>query len=336
MSELLPCPFCGGSAMIIVDHAGTHNFQIVGCHTLSRCPRPKTTCYVQNDGSIDYSAWNRRTPHPVADASPAVGGAVPDGYDAGRWNEMERRLAAKHNAAAPTAQRAMSGEQRNDALEEAARIIEQNQIADNGGSGKYLRPRHEGSIDGLFYAAAIRELKHPTSPEGSDSGKVANELAAFERWISDDGSAPEVIAKHKNGSYKNRSTTGAWTVWQARATAQPLTSESGPSGQDECEYCKAVANLELADGVPDSNLYVLRYKSRMGGESFLTTNVPTKMQHKYLLASDVEAEIATLRDQIARMPKRLDHDETLYAEGYNACCALIRAIAPTSTQGGEA
>lgn len=43
-------------------------------------------------------------------------------------------------------------------LSDAAKLIEQHQIADNGSAGKYLRPRLEGSIDGLFYAQAIRMI----------------------------------------------------------------------------------------------------------------------------------------------------------------------------------
>ena len=62
MSELLPCPFCGGDATVIVEDIG---FRIVGCKTdvFKFCPHPSTTVYPDKGvyTSRSYSRWNQRS-----------------------------------------------------------------------------------------------------------------------------------------------------------------------------------------------------------------------------------------------------------------------------------
>jgi hypothetical protein len=52
------------------------------------------------------------------------------------------------------------------ALEEAALLIEQNQIGTSNseaGTASYLAPRYEGNREALYYAVAIRALKAPAA-----------------------------------------------------------------------------------------------------------------------------------------------------------------------------
>jgi hypothetical protein len=56
MSELKPCPFCGGEAK---ETQTGENYVIVRCMSLYCGVRPSAVCYKTN-GSYDFWAWNLR------------------------------------------------------------------------------------------------------------------------------------------------------------------------------------------------------------------------------------------------------------------------------------
>jgi len=61
VSELKPCPFCGEEAKVIVSEKDHSTYQIIGCSKLSMlCPNPSMTVYKNDDGSFDYTYWNKR------------------------------------------------------------------------------------------------------------------------------------------------------------------------------------------------------------------------------------------------------------------------------------
>lgn len=54
-----------------------------------------------------------------------------------------------------------------DAMREAAAaLIDQHSVGNSSVSGKYLAPRRDGDIEGMFYAAAIRALPLTAPKEG--------------------------------------------------------------------------------------------------------------------------------------------------------------------------
>lgn len=82
--ELLPCPFCGSHAEIIVEE---DQFQIVGCANRVNpfssllCPNPSIVVYKDDVGNWDYKWWNRRTISPellevLEDARQALAHAI--------------------------------------------------------------------------------------------------------------------------------------------------------------------------------------------------------------------------------------------------------------------
>ena len=61
MSELKPCPFCGGEANVLVDCEPKGTFEIIGCTNVSMlCPSPRMVVYRDDDNKFDYTYWNRR------------------------------------------------------------------------------------------------------------------------------------------------------------------------------------------------------------------------------------------------------------------------------------
>lgn len=61
MSDLLPCPFCGAEATVIVPERDGSNFIIVGCSVKSMlCPNPRQIIYQGDDGIFDPKWWNQR------------------------------------------------------------------------------------------------------------------------------------------------------------------------------------------------------------------------------------------------------------------------------------
>jgi hypothetical protein len=58
MSELKPCPFCGGEAK---ETQTGKNYVIVRCMSLHCGVRPSAVCYKDKDDSAyDFWAWNLR------------------------------------------------------------------------------------------------------------------------------------------------------------------------------------------------------------------------------------------------------------------------------------
>ena len=60
MSEpkLKPFPFCGGKATVRNEN---DTFSIVGCNEVSMlCPNPSMSVYRDEDGTFDFTYWNRR------------------------------------------------------------------------------------------------------------------------------------------------------------------------------------------------------------------------------------------------------------------------------------
>jgi hypothetical protein len=63
-NELLPCPFCGSAAVILVSN---ENYEIVGCSnrfnqmTSMLCPNPSILVHYSIDVATKYKWWNQRT-----------------------------------------------------------------------------------------------------------------------------------------------------------------------------------------------------------------------------------------------------------------------------------
>jgi len=57
MSELKPCPFCGGKAE---ETQTGDNYVIVRCSTLYCQPNPSAVCYKDDNGDYDFYPWNNR------------------------------------------------------------------------------------------------------------------------------------------------------------------------------------------------------------------------------------------------------------------------------------
>jgi hypothetical protein len=55
---LVPCPFYGGDAGIIIAEL---EYQIVGCKVLSMlCPNPRMGIFKDKNGNFNYEYWDRR------------------------------------------------------------------------------------------------------------------------------------------------------------------------------------------------------------------------------------------------------------------------------------
>ncbi len=58
-NKLLPCPFCGAEAIVLVQN---ESFQIVGCSDRKNllCPSPIMSVFPDKEGKYTYKWWNLR------------------------------------------------------------------------------------------------------------------------------------------------------------------------------------------------------------------------------------------------------------------------------------